>query len=413
MKKMMNSVCVLLVMCMIVSCVVFADGDNMAKIYINPSISAPAGEEFELPVYIENNPGITGFIISITYDKNIIEPVEDSETAGEIVPFIIANPRYLNKADTRIGTISAENFYGDGLLFSYKFRIKEEAASGSKTEMYISVDNNSVQSMGEDATISDISYIIEPSYTETSADGTEKINTLMGVVSVEINGDKNNSGSGATSGGHGVLNPYATSTPEPTGSPEALPSAKLKENANDIKYIMEASAGHLEPDRDMTRYEVVESLYELMDFENLSEHGKQFSDVDEKYQAIIDAFSQTPIIDGYPDGTFGGNSNITRAEFVKVISLAAGIEPDISKETPLTDIDNHWGRGYIAAFVDAGYIYGYPDNTFLPDNNVTRAEAVAIINRVIKKTATPEAENRFYDIEKTHWAYGDIMSAVK
>lgn len=58
------------------------------------------------------------------------------------------------------------------------------------------------------------------------------------------------------------------------------------------------------PDRAATRYEVIEALYELLDFTNL-EDTNLFTDVDEAHRAMVNAFAQTPIIDGYPDGTFG------------------------------------------------------------------------------------------------------------
>ena len=65
---------------------------------------------------------------------------------------------------------------------------------------------------------------------------------------------------------------------------------------------------------------------------------------------------------------------------------------------------------YINAFAASEYILGYPDGSFKPDNNISRAEFVVIINRITKLTAEP-TEN-LTDIEK-HWAYNEITIATK
>lgn len=54
----------------------------------------------------------------------------------------------------------------------------------------------------------------------------------------------------------------------------------------------------------------------------------------------------------------------------------------------------------------------YEDNTFLPDNYITRAEAVAIINRMLDRNDMKEFDNPFRDVTQNHWAYMDIMEAT-
>lgn len=103
--------------------------------------------------------------------------------------------------------------------------------------------------------------------------------------------------------------------------------------------------------------------------------------------------------------------SITRAEFVSMITRFAKLSTS-NADTLFTDTDGHWAAEQIAACYKAGYIKGYLDNTFLPDNYITRAEAVVIINRVLDRNDIKDFENPFSDVTESHWAYADIMEAA-
>ena len=110
-----------------------------------------------------------------------------------------------------------------------------------------------------------------------------------------------------------------------------------------------------------------------------------FSDVSADHWALqyIEACVEAGIINGYEDGTFLPGQNVTRAEMAKMIAAAAGLSSDASAGT-FSDVSaSHWALPYIEACYDAGIITGYEDGTFLPGNNITRAEAAAIISRVL------------------------------
>ncbi|MBO4343015.1 MAG: S-layer homology domain-containing protein, partial [Clostridia bacterium] len=76
----------------------------------------------------------------------------------------------------------------------------------------------------------------------------------------------------------------------------------------------------------------------------------------------------------------------------------------------LSDISGHWAEEYISYGVEKGYINGYADGTFKPDVNVTRAEFSKMINSSLG--ITKEAENPFFDVEETDWFYSDVKKAV-
>lgn len=370
-------IAIVLVLCMALSLGVFAEGQT--RIYSETEINAAAGSEFTVPVYIENNPGIYCFTVSITYDEDVVEAVEGSEQAGDVLPTVLGNPAYMNTPDTRVVGINVDNVADDGLLFTYRFRIKEGVSTG-QTTLSISTTTGSVKHLEQDLT-------------------TTVVNCTGSTCTVNI----------------GTAAPTSEPTSDPTSNPTAnpeTPSFALKADAQTIKYMAPVSDTAFEPDRAATRYEVSEALYALLDFSGLEE-ADRFSDVDEAHREMVNALAQTPIIDGYPDGTFGGEQSITRAEFVKMVSVAAGIGTS-DAQAEFTDLaPEHWASPYISAFVADGYIYGYPDGTFLPESEITRAEAVAIINRVLGVQKADGAAPRFDDLPADHWAYGDIMAAAK
>jgi hypothetical protein len=94
------------------------------------------------------------------------------------------------------------------------------------------------------------------------------------------------------------------------------------------------------------------------------------------------------IIEGYPDGSFGLDREITRAEFAKVAVIASGHGDagDILKSTPskFSDVKtNEWYTGWINLAASQGYVKGYPDGTFRPNDKITNAEVVTVLLRLL------------------------------
>ena len=114
---------------------------------------------------------------------------------------------------------------------------------------------------------------------------------------------------------------------------------------------------------------------------------------------------------GYSDGSFGPDNTITRAEFVTMAMRFAGVSSTAGK-AGFPDVDSaHWAAGYIASAVNGGYISGYPDGSFGPNNQITRAEAVTILNK-IRGCASLDQGKSFTDVPVSHWAYKAITAAA-
>lgn len=130
----------------------------------------------------------------------------------------------------------------------------------------------------------------------------------------------------------------------------------------------------------------------------------------------ITSLNKVGIIDGYPDGTFKPDANVTRAEFAKLISRAFGYAP--KEDSEFIDLEDHWAKQYIGALADAKIVNGYPDGKFKPYNNITRAEMVAMLSRVANLGTMGEADSMFWepsfaDVNAGHWAFRFVEIAKR
>ena len=154
---------------------------------------------------------------------------------------------------------------------------------------------------------------------------------------------------------------------------------------------------------------------------NLKSSFKDVSSKDwfNNYIAYLEKYK---VISGYDDKTFKPDEQITRAEFVtmcmrfyEIDAKAAAAKKNIFNDVP----KSHWASGYIYSAIGMGWINGYSDGTFKPDSNITRAEVVTIVNRVTGRAADTEyinknmsAVNKFTDLkDKSYWAFYEILEA--
>jgi outer membrane protein assembly factor BamB len=140
-----------------------------------------------------------------------------------------------------------------------------------------------------------------------------------------------------------------------------------------------------------------------------------FSDTPSDYWASseISDLAQTGIIKGYPDGTFKPENPVTRAEFAKMALLSLGLKEEQPENPTFPDVPkDHWAYSYVEGAVKAGLIKGYPDGTFKPDGQVTKAEEMTVIVRGKKwETGTP-SEFHFSDCQADTWFAAYVESAL-
>ncbi len=190
-------------------------------------------------------------------------------------------------------------------------------------------------------------------------------------------------------------------------------SITLKQNAASVKYITPENS-RVRPDDAATRYEVIEMLNKLFDVKGRIVASVGFIDWIPKYKNMIDKYAGAGIINGYPDRTFRGTSGITRAETAKILCMMLGF--DMSKantyNTALNDIAGHWAHDYIKVCATMGLVKGYPDGSFKPENLVTRAEIITILNRITGISKVSGLTTNITDLNIGHWAYDDIVNII-
>ncbi len=132
--------------------------------------------------------------------------------------------------------------------------------------------------------------------------------------------------------------------------------------------------------------------------EDNPEEQTKFTDIDTSFWAYtaITALSEKFIINGYLDNTFKANENITRAEFAKIIVTATG-EFDHTLKCDFTDVkEDDWFYPYVASAMNKGYITGYPDKTFRPNEKITRQDICTVVYRCVKDNLKPRADTSVF-----------------
>lgn len=141
---------------------------------------------------------------------------------------------------------------------------------------------------------------------------------------------------------------------------------------------------------------------------------KKFVDVPVHYWASIpiSILAMEKVISGYPDGTFRPDGNITRAEICTLLMKAKGIGDFKVRGKPYKDVAaTHWAANYIGAAARQGIVRGYPDRTFRPNGLITRAEGVVMIARFAQLPPSRLLEIPYEDVHGRHWAIKEISAA--
>ncbi len=187
-----------------------------------------------------------------------------------------------------------------------------------------------------------------------------------------------------------------------------------------VAYIIGYEDGTVRPQNNITRAEVATIFFRLLTDESRADYWKttnSFSDVakGDWFNNAISTLSNAGIITGYPDGSFKPNASITRAEFAAISVRFSDVV--YTQNSSFTDVDaSHWAAKYISLAEYLGWVNGYPDGTFRPNNLITRAESMTLINRVLEREV--EAANMLKgmrtwpDNAKSAWYYEAVQEAT-
>ena len=215
------------------------------------------------------------------------------------------------------------------------------------------------------------------------------------------NGGHHNSGSGGTQ-----------------EKPDETPPTTLNDTDH-YAYIVGYEDGTIRPNGHITRAEAATVFFRLLTDKardaNLTDRSP-YPDVSAGawYNKAIATLSRMGILSGYEDGSFRPNATVTRAEFA---AMAARFDTEAKPvDTPFTDLTGCWAADEIAKAYGKGWVNGYGDNTFRPNGPITRAEAVTLINRVLRRLPETDKdllpdERTWPDNPETFWGYLALQEA--
>ena len=186
-------------------------------------------------------------------------------------------------------------------------------------------------------------------------------------------------------------------------------------------YVVGYPDGMVYPQKNITRAEVATIFFRLLTDETREANmtkSNGYNDMKDGawYTCAVSTLSKMGIIKGYEDGSFKPDASISRAEFA---AIAARFDPDGDK-TPATfsDVSSHWAKDEISIAANHGWIKGYEDGSFKPDQKITRAETMTLVNRVLNRL--PETKDDLHkdmktwvdNMDETAWYYLAVQEAT-
>lgn len=391
-----------------------ADADGETREHFVWSINVPVGNfapaQFSYDVHLTNPQKAKGEYKVETNVEAVLTPVDSNETVGSTETFPVPELTYEVKGGGSttehlmtvivegkgnvvvkdVQTVGANDTEVVEIPFGVeKQKFEMEAADGWKLGKVEVTINGKTENLGD---------VDKYEMDESLIDG-----AVLKAVFV-----KDNDGGSGGGGSHRPNN-------KPDETPEAL-------NGDDhFDYVVGYSDGLVHPERNITRAEVASIFFRLLQDDvrekNLTDQNP-FNDVftDDWFNVAVSTMYDMDIVYGRDNNNFDPNAYITRAEFA---AIAARFDSEgYSGENLFTDIDGHWAANQINRAAEKGWISGYPDGTFGPDRYITRAEAVTMINRVLNRLpesadALHEDMNVFPDnMDTTAWYYLAIQEAT-
>lgn len=205
-----------------------------------------------------------------------------------------------------------------------------------------------------------------------------------------------------------------------TGTQPAQPAGLLDMTSHKA-YVSGCTATTFAPTGTLTRAEAAQMLYELMTEQahkqyDCSSNGFRDVPAGQWYTAAVSTLANAGAINGCGDGTFQPNQAISRAQFVTILAGIYGV--NASGGMPFSDVGRSWYYDAVATAYANGWVSGFTDGTFHPNQTITRAEAVSILNRVLGRScdltfvqANAQTALHFTDVPANAWYYADVIEA--
>lgn len=238
---------------------------------------------------------------------------------------------------------------------------------------------------------------------------------------IAVTFSRNSSGGGGGGGGHTKPSDPDEDIPDEPGPADPFDTGvgNWLNTKDHNAYLGGYGGGLFGPDDNMTRGQAAQMFYNLLLDKDVP-ITVSFTDVtpDAWYATAVNTLASLGIVTGYGNGQFGPDDSITRAQFTTIAMRFANL--DTSGENIFTDVsEDDWFYEFVVGAIKYGWIGGYPDGRFGPNDTITRAQVTTIVNRMLGRSADEdyverniEELTRFTDVPDTHWAYYNIMEAT-
>ena len=387
-----------------------------------------------------SNYDVTGKIPHNLKDKNGVNYVKETVTGGNVTDILTAKVEitvvYTKDVlvDPTAPKTDEPSDPGDGIPDKYQVTIKYVADStgrgtvGTLTEEVKTIykegkwaTSGTVTATGSTATANG-SRDYFSSWTNDAKVDTSKAGAALGqqtIANAEGGKTYTFTANFGYSGGGGSGGSSRPSTPPTVDIPDDVPTGL---NGKDhYAYIIGYGNNDVRPQNNITRAEVATIFFRLLTDETREANmtkSNGYNDVKDSdwFCCAVSTLSKMGIIKGYEDGSFKPNDPISRAEFA---AIAARFDPDGDK-TPATfaDVTSDWAKDEISIAANHGWIKGYEDGSFKPDQKITRAETMTLVNRVLKRL--PETKDDLHkdmktwvdNMDETAWYYLAVQEAT-
>lgn len=266
--------------------------------------------------------------------------------------------------------------------------------------------------------------VLSESFAFTSVPKNTQKGAIRANVTIQTSGDEDTGYRGGSASGGKNLPTISKNLDEENGSSQNQGTASSDvsglDSKNHMAYVEGDSDGLVRPNDSISRAEVATMLYRLLDASRRDEiftDTYRFADLSKDlwYNKAVASMAQGGYVTGYEDGNFYGDNAITRAEMVAMVTRFAAAK---TGAVNFADVDgSYWAHDAIATAVANNWVSGYPDSTFRPDQYITRAESMAIINRVLGRGVSEEGlrENTYKNwadnADPNEWYYYEIIEA--
>ncbi|WP_207953121.1 S-layer homology domain-containing protein [Paenibacillus agricola] len=238
------------------------------------------------------------------------------------------------------------------------------------------------------------------------AAGNETVTAITASIELKLQESLQESSSSGGSDSYQQSEPITVKEPIKVEMEDVKPEVEKQHKA----YISGYPDGTFGPEKSITRAEMATLLFRTSEKAANKAHFT-YTDIASNHwaQVAIEQVTKMGLMEGYADGSFKAEQMITRAEVAVILSRLLSNTPSSGESFP--DVKGHWAQSAIEQLKVTGIISGYADGMFRPEQPMKRAEVVVMVNKLLVRGPLTTMAAKWSDVPNDHWAFGQIQEA--